>query len=229
MRKSLKYLFKTNDSFLRFSTAGNFVPDHSQEDWLKLASEKSVTTQIISLRHLELGESPSSHQETLLVEKLRSGNRVILLHAIDATQRMKNISDPLSEELCFLLDNRDDEIRAKALYSLTKSRQLDERAIDVAAKMLESRTRYVVFAAIVALSSLDTVPDHVLPAADRGFMRALQKVDFEFVGLFAQAYNRWLEDPKAHFNQLFGTESPEYLKIAIEALKSVGDQLVTLG
>ena len=229
MRKSLKYLFKTNDSILQSSIAENPVPVHSQADWMKLAREKSVTTQIISLRHLEFAESADSQQEILLVEKFRSGNREILLHAIDATQRMKIVSEPLAEELRFLLDNRDDEVRAKALYSLTRSRQLDERAIDAAAKMLESRTRYVVFAGIVALSSLDTVPDHVLPAADRGFVRALQKCDFEFVGLFAQAYNRWLDDPRAHFNQLFGADSPEYFGIALEALKNVREQLVTLG
>jgi len=229
MKRSLKYLFQTGDSFIQASpSALQSSLELSQAEWTGLVESKLASTQIVALRHLKFDESRPGQHDSFLVERLRSGNREIVLHSIDATQRMKSVSEPVAAGLGLLLEHRDDEIRAKALHSLTRSGRLDEQAISAAAKMLESRTRHEVFAGAVALASLDSVPGHVLASADRGIFRALQKCDFEFVGLYASAFNRWLDDPREHFRKLLAADSPEYLGIALDALRNVRGQLVPL-
>lgn len=137
-------------------------------------------------------------------------------------------SDPVANELRFLVESRDDELRAKAIIALAKLAQLDEETIDAAVKMIDSSVRYVVFAGVFALSSLKAAPDNVLRASERGFVRALQTCDYEFVGLFAVAMDRWLDDPQSHIEQLLQNDQPEYLNIATEALQNVRAQSVAL-
>ena len=94
--------------------------------------------------------------------------------------------------------------------------------------MIDSSVQFVVFAGIVALSSLESVPDYGLRASERGFVRALQTCHYEFVGLFAIAFDRWLDDAESHIERILPDDEPEYLKIAIEALQDVRAQSVAL-
>ena len=81
---------------------------------------------------------------------------------------------------------------------------------------------------MLALSSQGSVSDHLIPAINRAFIRSLQVCDYEFVNLFAAAFTRWLDDPKAHVEQLLSEDSVEYMEIAMEALDNVDEQLVGL-
>ena len=233
MRKSLKYLLKTNDSFFQATTSKS-LGDFSTNDWQSLAATNSISNQIVAIRHLEFRNPLSRQLEALLLEKLRTSNRALLIHAIDATERLHVngepiVSEPIFDELRLLVEHRDDEVRAKAICALTKLAQLDESTISLGAKMLNSDVRYVVFAGVFSLASLSSVPDQILPHADRAFQRALQTCDFEFIGLFAAAYHRWLDDPATYFENLFQEDSPEFLEMALDALQNVREQLVALG
>lgn len=226
MRKSLKYLTKTNDSFLK--SAQTASSQRSQQQWLELASQPLVSTQIIALRHLTIDPSTTDQQESTLLKLLRSSNRAVMLHSISAVQELKLNSEPIADELRFLVESRDDETRAKAVVALARLAQLDEPTIETAGKMIDSPVRYVVFAGLSALSSLESVPDSALRASDRRFVRALQTCDYEFVGHFAAALSRWLEDPQAHVQRLLSDDQPEYLKIATEALQEVQSRSAAL-
>ncbi len=224
MRKSLKYLFGGDDSFLDPSTAGQSILQQSQNDWLKMAAASSISRQIIALRHLQSDASLQDQQETVLLEKLRSADRPIVLHAISAAETLELASDRIVSELSLLVDSRDDETRAKALITLVKLGRLDEMTLGSATKMVDGSARHVVFAGVYALSSIPTVTDEVLQVAERGFIRALQTCDYEFVSLYAAAFNRWLDNPESHFRQLLEDDQPEYLQIATEALQNVREQ-----
>ena len=93
--------------------------------------------------------------------------------------------------------------------------------------MVEGIHRHIVFAGLYARSTLNSVPDHVLPPFDRSFVRMMRACDYEFVDLFAATYNRWLSDPQSHFENLL-QDSPEYLPIALETLEQEPDRLVQL-
>ena len=224
MRKSLKYLFSTNDSFFHPSTAGQALLTQSQSEWLKMAAQSSTSKQVVAIRHLEVDEQLGDQQEILLLDKLRSHARPIVLHSISAVESLNLASEPIASELRFLVENRDDEIRAKAMIALTKLGQLDDATIVHAAKWVDSRVRHVVFAGIFALSSLESVTDDVLRVAERAFIRALQTCDYEFVGLFTAALDRWLDDSESYIKQLLQDDQPEYLEIAAEALQNVREQ-----
>lgn len=227
MRKSLKYLFKTQDTFLNCSD-NTRLSGRSQEQWIELASDPSVSTQIVALRQLEIDEQLTDRHEALLLNALRSPHPPVMLHAITGVQDLKLDRAPIAEELRFLVESRDDQTRAKAIIALARLAQLDEPTIETAGKMIDSPVRYVVFAGLSALSSLDTVPDAALRAAERRFVRALQTCDYEFVGHFAGALNRWLEDPQSHVERLLSGDQPEYVKIATEAIQEAQSQSVAL-
>jgi hypothetical protein len=231
MQNSLKFLFKTNESFFQPSKKQALL-EQSQSQWWELAASASPSQQVIAIRHLQSDKKLSDCQESLLLEKLGSANRAIVLHAIAAAERMSVshhpiASDSVVRELRMLADHRDDEVSAKAMCSLTRLAKLDEITVDVASNMLESSLRHVVFAGAYALSSLDSIPDHTLLLVDRGLVRALQACDYEFVGLFAKAYNRWLDDPRSHVQDLL-QDSPEYLPVALDALQHEPDQLISI-
>ncbi len=231
MQKSLKYLFKTNDSFFQPSKRQAWL-GQSQSQWWKLAASASPSQQLVAIRHLQSDTKLSDGQESLLLEKLRCANRAIVLHAIAAAERMSVSHRPIASEsvvreLRMLADHRDDEVCAKAMCSLTRLAKLDETTVDVASNMLESNLRHVIFAGVYALSSLDAIPEHTRLLVDRGFVRALRACDYEFVGLFATAYNRWLNDPRSHVQELL-QDSPEYLPVALDALQHDPNQLVSI-
>ena len=229
MKKALKYLSKTNDSFFQTEVSSRLSLKASQEKWLALIASDSVSTKVISIRHLDFDDQSNAQLQETLLDGLQSRNQTVRLHSISATQRVKEeYSQAIADELRVLVEDRDDETRAKAMCSLTRARQLDELTIEIAAKMLDSEAKFVVFAGVLALSSLESVPEDAMPRVDRAFVRSLQVCDYEFIGLFASAYNRWLKDPQSHFEQLLERDSPEYLQIAIGALKNARDQLVSL-
>lgn len=226
MRKSLKYLSNTNDSFFNPSTAGHALMKQSQADWLQTASEESTSKQVVAIRHIEFDESLGSQQEALLLDKLQSPVRSVVLHAISAVASPNWASERVVSELQLLATNRDDEIRAKAMIALAKLGQIDDITVDCAAKMVGDSVKHVAFAGVFALSTLESVPDHALRAVERGFYRALQTCDYEFVGLFTVAFNRWLDDPKSYFEQLLRDDQPDYLEIALDALEDVREESV---
>lgn len=231
MRSSLKYLLKTNDSFFQ-PRAKRSQLTQSQSEWWKLAASGSPSNQVIAIRHLESDGDLNGQQETLLLEKLGSANRAIVVNAIAATERMALLHEPVASEsivgeLRMLVDHRDDEVQAKAMCALARLAKLDERSVDSAAMMVESDHRHIVFAGAYALSTRSSVPDHVLAPFDRSFVRVLRACNYEFVELFAVAYIRWLDDPESHLEELLH-DSPEHLPIALETLQQVPDQLVQL-
>ena len=224
MKKSLKYLFKTDDSFFHRSTASQNLLSQTQREWLATAANKSSSKQVIAIRHLKPDQEIVDKQESLLLEKLRSPIPAVVLHSISAVESLNLKSESIANELRMLAENPDDETRAKAIMALARLQQLDELTIGLAAKMIDSSVKYVVYAGVFTLSSLDSVSEHELKIAERGFLRALQSCDYEFVGLFASAFNLWLEDPESHFEQLLQDDQPGYLEIAIDALQNVKEQ-----
>lgn len=221
MRKSLKYLFNTNDSFFQPSMANQDLLKQSQHDWFQMALHASTSTQVVAIRHLEFDTKLGDAQEILLEEKLQSPIRSIVLHTISAVESLELASDSIANELRLLVSNRDDEIRAKAIVALAKLGCLDEMSIEKAAAMIDGGVKHVVFAGLFALSSLESVSDHVIKVTDRGLTRALQMCDYEFVGMFVAAFNRWLDDPKSHIERLLQDDQPDYLEIAVEALQNI--------
>ena len=183
-----------------------------------------MTTQIIAIRNLDFDEQYFGQQEPLLVEKLQSPVRSIVLHAISAAESSKSNSEPIAIQLRMLVEDRDDEVRAKAMIALTNLRQLDELSISFAAKMVDNNVKYVVFAGVFALSSLESVSDDMLEIGARGLVRGLQSCDYEFISLFVAAFNRWLDDPKTHIEQLLQDDQPDYLEMAMEALEVIQEQ-----
>ena len=229
MRKSLKFLLKTNDSFFQ-PQMKRFLLSQSQNDWWRLAECASVTKQVIAIRHLDSGGELREQQQSLLLEKLRSANLAVVVNAIAAIERLaiqRNVEsgDSFRLELCRLADHRNDQVRAKAMCALTKMGLLDEVAVELAERMLEDNLRHLLFAGAYALSTLDSVPAHILPSFDRCFVRVLRSCDYELVDLFVTAYQRWLEDPASHLKLLF-RDSPEHLPIALDALQQSGQSLV---
>ncbi len=222
MQGSLKYLLKTNDSFYQPAKKQSLC-NQSEPQWWELAASPFVSSQVIALRHVSSSSKLSDRHETLVLEKLRSPNRAIRLNAIEAVERMSGqcpevASEAIVAELKLSSDHRDDEVRAKAMCTVTRLGKLDDITLEVATHLLESPARHVVFAGVYALSTLETVPEATLKLANRNLLRALQACDYEFVELFAKAFTRWVDDPRAHMEQLL-QDSPEYLPVALDALQ----------
>ena len=236
MNKSLKFLSKTNDSFFNSSleATNTALANYEHQHWLKLASSKQESSQIIGLRHCVIDPDRDdavalqAQWSDLLIDKFRSTSKDIVLHAISAVERGRIENPQVADELVALAEHRDDAIKAKAMLALTGMRKLDSVAMELAARMLDSQEKFVIFAGLDALSSSKEVSDQAMPLLDRAFARALADCDQELVNLFATGYSSWLADPVAHFHGLFEEHSPEYLEIALEALENVGDQLVSL-
>ena len=223
MRKSLKYLRSSRDPFFNPQTGGSPLLEQSQGEWMKMADDASVSRQIIALGFLQPDESLRAGQQSLLADKLRSPSRTIVLHAISAVENVGLNGESITDELRLLIGHRDDEIRAKAMIALTRVNGLNEMAIGTAARMVEGNARHVVYAGTFALASQETLPEDLVDMANRGFLRALQACDYEFVAMFCAAFTRWNDDPKDYIQQLLHDE-PGYLEIALEALDSLEEQ-----
>ncbi len=231
MHKSLKYLLKTDDSF--FQREGNKnVLEQSQSAWAALALSDSISSQIVAVRHLK-PDASAGDQDAALLKRLRSPDPTVLLHSIAATESIDGNCNEATlhlivEELQILSENREEEIRAKAMCSLARLGQINEQTTQIASKMLDSSTKFVVYSGVIALSALDSVPENVILPANRALIRSLQSCDYEFVGLLVAAFNRWLEDPQTHLETLLQNDSPEYLNISLDALANIREQLVEL-
>ena len=227
MLKSIKHLFKVEDTFFYPHPPVSSL-DHSQSEWLQQASNPSISRQIIAIRHLRFPDHADSPQLQVIVDKLRSTERSVLLHAIAAAERMKTKNEDVVNELRMLLNHRDDEVRAKAICALARFVALDETAIDVAARMLDEPQRFVAFSGLVALTSLDQLPDRVMPVVNRGLVRSLQSCDYDLVGTFSTGFHQWLDDPESHYRMLLQEKNSEYLDVALEVLESAQQALVSL-
>jgi len=227
-KKSLKFLTKTNDSFFTPTSVDQPVLEQADSQWLEMAAEKSVSKQIIALRHFTPDDALADQQSEILLGKLRSGGEPIVLHAITAIEALKLDSQPIVDQLNHLIEHSNDEIRAKAAIALAKIGHIDEHAVTVATKMIDSRAKHVVYGGMFALASQPQVDDATLRAVDRGFLSALQTCDYEFIQLYASAYANWLDDPEKHFATLL-SGAEEYVEIATDALQTVREQAVALG
>ncbi|MGB1929738.1 MAG: hypothetical protein ACPHO8_10535 [Mariniblastus sp.] len=228
-QKSLKYLLKTNDSFFRPQEGRATKLTQDQNAWLETVAQNSISEQIIGLRYLQVTSDSDTRQLSALLDKLRSDNPAVLLNAINNAGAMKKANAGVVDELNLLLENRNDQIRAKAMFALTRLAAVDEGVIKFAIKMLESHSKFVIYAGLLGLSSVSDVPSSVFPAANRAFIRSLQTCDYEFVGLFVSAFQQWVDDPEIYLQNLLQDDSPEYFEIAMEALTSARERLVELG
>lgn len=231
MRKSLKFLLKTNDSFFQ-PRAKKFLLTQSQREWWKLATDSSASSQVIAIRHLNSDGKLDDQQESLLIDKLGSANVAITLSAIAAIERMASQQPAIGSEsivlsLRSLTDHRDDVVCAKSMCVLAKLGGLDEATVETAATMLEAHQKHLTFAGMYALCMQDSVPEEVVPALDRCFVRVLRACDYELIDLIATAYRRLLDDPQSHIEELF-QNSPEHLPIALETLQKFPQQPVPL-
>ncbi len=227
-KKSLKFLSKTGDSFFDPKSANQPLLQQDQQQWLALAGAKSTSKQIIALRHFQPDETLADRQATIVLEKLRSANIPLILHAICSVESVMLTEEQVVDQLRYLTEHQNDEVRAKAMIALAKLGQVDEATVGVASKMLGSRAKHEVYSGVFALGSQPDVDDTTLRAVDRSFLSALQTCDYEFIQLFAMCYERWLEQPETHFGQLLGGED-EYLEMAGEALQAAREQSVALG
>ena len=223
-QKSLKYLHKTSDSFLK-PKCENSVLAQAQSDWFHVAQNGGVSSQVIAVRHFQKNENMVSDHEELIVEKLRSANRFVALHAVSATDRLELDSEVIQNELGVLAESSDEELSAKSMITLARIGPLQEFPYEQALKMVGSRTKHVNFAGMVGLLSRDTIGPNATKIVDRAFLQALQTCDYEFVGMFAAAYNKWLPNPKDHLEELLAGDQPEYLEIALEAIEDAKEQL----
>ncbi|MEM7454096.1 MAG: hypothetical protein AAF456_07045 [Planctomycetota bacterium] len=222
-RKSLKYLNKTSDCFIQ-PASGKPSADHSQNDWLQIANGKSASSQIIAMRNLIIEEQLASGQERMLTDNLRSSNQDVVLHALAAVESANASGDEVVEELRILTEDRHAETRAKAMITLARCSELDERSVETAASMINDGARYVVFAGLVGLAASKSIPDSALGIVERGYVRALQTCDYEFVGLFTAAFMRWMDDPEVQIRRLLEHEEPGYLTIALDSLNEMREQ-----
>lgn len=218
---ALKYLNKTNDSFFQKS----LVTDEQLEikQFVELAENGSEATRICAMQFFHSDEASKQQQDEAVLANLRHRSDHVIAHAVSAAQRTQSTSPGVVEELKLLTDNHDDRLRSKAVQAVTLMGQLDDYVADNAAKMLSSSTNFVTYSGLLALVKLDKVSEDVLKLADRGFERALHTCNYPFIELFAGAYNKWLDDPAAHLNKLWGERSPEYYQMATEALTSHAD------
>ena len=219
---SLKYLNKTNDSFFQKDLV---VDDQLAVDtFVKLAADGNESSRICAMKCFQSTEAPMEQQDAAILENLRHRSDDVIAHSVSAAQLTQTTSTNVIEELKFLTDNPDDRLRSKAVQAVTLLGQLDDYVADNAAKMLGSSTNYVTYSGLLALAKLDRVSDDVLKLADRGFERALHSCNYQFIELFAGAYNRWLDDPRTHLYKLWDERSPEYYQMAVEALTALTDQ-----
>ena len=226
MKKSLKYLFKTADCFLQ-PDGGPSISSHSNNDWLRQAEANSKSQKIIGIRQLNIDNGTADQINECLLNCLRSADREIRLHAIATISRLAESDPSIEEELRMLATSRDDETRAKAVMTLARLNALDDHSTEIAARMLDSHARFVVYAGIYALTSLPAVPEESVEPANRGFVRALQTCDYDMISLFTTAWLRWEESPEEHFEALLKHDSPEYLELALESLASAREQMAS--
>ena len=227
-KKSLKFLTKTGESFFNPDSVDKNLLEQESPKWLTMANDAAVSTQVIAMRHFEKDESETEKQQEIILSKLQSPNETLVAHAITSAESLQLTGEPIVNELNHLIEHRSDEIRAKSMIALTKLGCSDESTVAAATKMIDSNAKHVVFAGMFALSAQPQVDEATLKVVDRGFLSALQTCDYEFIQLYTSAYDRWLESPESHLQQLL-SGAEEYLEIAMESLEAAREQTVSLG
>jgi hypothetical protein len=228
MKKSLRYLLKTQDSFFRPDTLGQKILEQTQSQWLNLAMEQSASRQIVAVRHIRHEPRLAEEQAKLLKEKLRSRNQFIVLNTLWTVEAMKLNSEEILDEMRGLIDHPSDEVRSKAAYTLTILRAIDDRTVDRLTNMIGSNVWFVTHSAAFALSSLEVVPDYVLKPMNQGLKKALQNCEYGLIPHFVNAFNRWLDDPESYFKMLWADDSPELLGVALDTLEQIRQPLTQL-
>lgn len=228
MNKSLKYLMKTEDSFFTPETVDSKVLDQSQSEWLRMARVESPSRQIVAVRHLRHEPRLASDQEKLLLEKLSSSNPFVILNAMWTVEENGLNSEPVISSLRGLVDHSSDEVRSKAVRTLTLLRGIDESTMDRLASMVGSGTWFVSHSAVFGLSSLESVPEYVLKPMNSAFRKALQGCEYGVIPHFINAFNRWLDQPEEYFELLFKEDSPELLGVALDTLEQIRQPLTQL-
>ncbi len=223
-KKCLKFLNKNNDSFFTRDSLDASIVDRTQSEWLQLADDKPASNQIAALQFFAGTMSfPADHQE-LLLTKLRSNNSTIAIHAVGAAESIENPEPQIVDELRFLTDNPDDMTRSKSMVALAKNGQLDDNCYSNALKMLQSKTKHVVYAGLLGLLKKESINETELKIVNRVFTNYLSACDYEFVNLFATAYLRWVPDAKTYLTELL-SDDPQFLVMALEAVESVQQEL----
>lgn len=229
MKKSIKYLAKTDDCFVEPNSLESEISLPKLVDrTTSEAVRDGNSTKIVAMKHFQPDETLLPKMESLVADSLRSVNRDIVLHAINAATQIKSSAAIVVDELKLLCESGDDLVRAKSMAAIGQLGKLDSDIVPLAARMLESKTDFVVFSGLTALTSQATADDSVIQSTDRGFKRALQTCNYQFVGLFVAVYRLWLEDPHQHFHNLLAEDSPEYLQIAVNALDENKEQFVAI-
>lgn len=229
MKKSLKFLHKTKDSLFKGKPSG--LAQFDQQQWQVLAEQGGPSSRVIGMKQCNRDDDNSPHHDQwndIIAEQLRSNDDDIVLHAIAAAERAGLIAQPIVDELVVLAEHNSDPVKAKAALALAQIGKLDDVAIGLAAKMLSSPTKYVIYAGLNALTAKNDLPDQALPAVDRAFARSLANCDQELINLFAKGYQGWVDDPETHFLNLFEEHSPEFVEIAQDALVAVDDYPIPL-
>ena len=226
MKKSLKYLNQTGDSFFQPQAASSSNLNQSAEQWWRLLESGKNSEQIIAVRHLPTNNAPSAQQERLLIERLRSRNSAIVLNTISTVEQMPS-AEPIAEVLRDLVQDRNSEIQAKSLCAISRLGELDDRALDSATELLEGGVPHCVFAGLVALASQKELSELQLDSTDRTLKRCLGSCNYEFVTLLTAAYKTWVPDPKAHISNLLAND-PDLLEVALDSLQGVPEQLVSI-
>lgn len=217
-KKVLKYLAKTEDSFLHPSSFKSTMVQRTHSEWLQLLNQKSVSTQISALQFMAGAKSfPDDHQD-MLVAKLRSNEDAVVIHAINVALSIPSPEDSVIQELRLLTESRDLTAQSKAMMALTASKQLDQNCFDTALNMLQSDTRHVVYTGLLALSTKPAISEAEQKVVHRAFLKYLQSCNYEFINLFVAAFSRWNTDVRAY---LTNNLHPEYLGVALEAVEAI--------
>ena len=228
LKKALKYLQQTNDSFFQAETAATDLLNQPQENWLRLAASGGNSQQIIAIRKFSADERRTEEQASILANKLKSDNLSIVLNAIWAAEQTGNRSPEVIDQIRELVVSHDDNVRAKAIMTLAILGEMDEETVDRAAGLLGTGGPYLDFAAAFSLSSLPAVPDHVLLPMNKGMLRALQGCHYELVAHFVNAFDRWIDEPEEYFTKVLAEDGPEYLEIVLETLEQNRKRFVQL-
>ncbi len=222
--KFAKQLAQSKDCFVNLDSPGK----KSTRQWLESVTDKSQSIQLVAIRHLEPDAAVDTEIQKVLHDKLRSNDTDIVLHAIAATSRFESPSTDVIDELQYHVTHRDDQVRAKAMICLARMGKLDERTLETAGQFLDSKTKHVTYAGLVAVSTLDKVPEDLMPPVNRAFLRSLSECNYEFVGLFAMTFLRWFDDPKKYVREQLQEHHREFLAIAEEAIDNAQQNLVQL-
>ena len=220
-KKTLKYLIKTEDSFLHPNSLKSSIGQRTSSEWLQSLNQKSLSSQLAALQFFAGSKSfPDDHQD-LLIAKLQSNEDAVVVHAINVAQSIAEPESSVINELRMLTESRDEITQSKAMMALTAIKQLDQNCFDTAVKMLQDNTQHVVYTGLVALSTKDEITEAEQKVVHRAFLKYLQSCNYEFVNLFVLAYSRWYDDVKAYLANTLQQDHPEYLDIALEVVESI--------